>query len=306
MPTPMDSPSFATLLDERFREIEVLALADTKDWITDLFTVVPSDRATERFGMIGELGDWVDFTGTVSYDALYEQYNVVATHRQYGQGMIITRAMVDDDLTGLMRGDLFEPFINAAIVTRQKEGARIFNFMTSNDLRFYNHTEAVALVSNSHTTRTPGVSTTTGFDNLVTDALTPTSYRAARILFRRLRNDRGNLIDMEADELWCGLDLGPVAEEIVGTRQGLNTDFGNKNPEFNSAKVMSWNRISDTNDWAICNAKARKKNLRWYDHTKPEYRQITDFESMQIKRAGYMRFSFARRHHAWIVGASVS
>lgn len=283
-----------------------MVLADLTDWIPIVFTVMPSDRATERFGMIGEAGDWVEFLGSTSYDTLYEQYNVVATHRQYNSGLIVTRTMMDDDLTGLMRGDLFEPLINASVVTRQKHAARVFNFMTSNDLSFYTHSEAVALVSNSHTTRSTGVSTTNGFDNLTTDALTPTSYRAARIQFRRLRNDRANLIDAEADELWCGLDLGPVAEEIVGTKAGLNTDFGNINPEYKTAKVYAWNRITDTNDWAICNSKLRKKNLRWYDHTKPETRQIADFETFQIKRAGYMRYSFARRNHVWIVGASVS
>jgi hypothetical protein len=281
-------------------------LADQNQWIDICYSVETSDRESERFGMIGELGDWPSFVGSVSYDALYEQYNVVATHQQFGTGIIITRVMMDDDLTGLMRGDMVESMARAAVVTRNKYAARWFNFMDSNDLTFFTHSEGVPLVSASHTTRTPGVSTATGYSNITTSAFSPTSYRAALIAFRRLKNDRGDLIDEEADEVWGGLDLGPRMHEVVDTPYGLDTPFRNVNPEYKSASVKTWNRITDANNWAICNAAARKRNLKWYNRVMPEFRQIADFETLQIKRAGYMRFSYARRHHYWILGGVVS
>jgi len=302
----MDSSAFPILLDERFREIEQEELADQTDMIPMLFTVVGSDRATERFGYVGELGDWGEFVGTLNYDALYEQYNVVATHRVYSQGLIMTRELHDDDLTGLFQGDMFRPMIRSGLNTRQVHAARVFNFANSNDLYFYTHSEGVALVSAAHTTRTPGVSTATGYSNLTTSALTPTSFSSARIQYRRLRNDRGKVINAEADELWCGLDVGPRAREIVGTPWGLDTNTRNVNPYYQSAKVMEWFQITDTNNWFLANSKLRKANLRWYDHTLPEFRQITDFETLQLKYGGYMRHSWARRLHVWVLGAIVS
>ena len=54
--------------------------------------------------------------------------------------------------------------------TRQRHAAQLFVNAFAVDGTWNNYTEGVALCSNSHTTRS-GASTTAGFDNLVTTAL---------------------------------------------------------------------------------------------------------------------------------------
>ena len=178
--------------------------------------------------------------------------------------------------------------------------------MNSNDTFFYVRSEGVALVSASHTTRTPGVSTASGFSNITTSALSPTSYRAARIQFRRFRNDQGDTIDEAADGLLSSLDLEPRALEITKTPYGLDSDFGNINPEQGTAEVMTWHRFSDTNNWAIVNKAMMKEAMVWWNRVAIEFEMIRDFETKQLKRSGYGRWSTGIKDWRFILGGVVS
>src|SRR5437773_11223781 len=103
----MDDPDFVTLLDANYRDIKEEEIADQEDIIDSFYKVVSSDRRDENYGEVGELGSWSEFTDAIDYDSIYEQYNVRGVPREYAIGMRITRKMVADDLTGIMRGDRF-------------------------------------------------------------------------------------------------------------------------------------------------------------------------------------------------------
>lgn len=302
----MDYSSYMTLLDERYREIIDQTISDQRDMIPQFYDVRDSDRRQERISSVGELGRWQVMQGQVPYDRFYEQYNAVATHLEFAIGMLITRRMFDDDLTGLMRGDKFKKMVRSNILTRQTDAARFLNFATSNDQYFYVRSEGVPLASASHTTRSPNVSTATGFSNLITSALSPTSYRAARIQFRKFKNDRGDPTNYEGDMLVVPLDLGPRANEIVGTDKSVDTNFNNVNPEYRSAKVVEWNQFQSTSNWALINTSAMKENLIWWNRIMPDYESIKDFETKQLKWSGYQRYSTMILDWRWIIFASVS
>src|SRR3990167_5277807 len=106
--------------------------------------------------------------------------------------------------------------------TRQKHKARIFNNATAVDTLFYSHSEGVALGSNSHTT-TSGASTSAGFDNLTTAALTATAVFAARLNMVGFRGDQAERIDVEPDELWYPPDLSEQAFEIIKSAGKVET-----------------------------------------------------------------------------------
>lgn len=301
----MDFGAFATLLDERYREIIELTYQDQRDMVPRFYNVKDSDRQTERVSSVGELGEWQQMNGQIGYDRLYQQYNTQATHLEFALGMLITRRLYDDDLSGVMQGDKFRQMVRSERYTRQAHAARFLNFATSNDSFFYTRSEAVALASASHTTATPGVSTTNGFSNISTSALSPTSYRAARIQMRKFRNDRGQLANIDGDLLVTGLDLEPVAQEIVGTAKQVDTNYNNVNPEYKSAEVIGWNQFTSTTNWALINKALMKENLIWWDRVKPDYESIKDFETKQIKWSGYMRYSVMLLDWRWILFASV-
>ena len=289
----VDFNSFPTLLDERYREIEQQLLSSEIDMIPEMYTIRESDRQTERRGSVGEFGAWPEFDGELSYDRMYEQYNFTATPREYSVGMRITQRMLEDDLSGIWDGDMYEPMARAGIFTRQQHGVRVLQFATSNDQTFYVRSEGVALASNSHTTRTPATSTTTGFDNLATAALSPTSYRANRIQMRQFRNDRAQIANIIADELWVPIDLEPRAQEILWSDRHPDSAENRINPEA-SARMPTMIKVAihwtDTNDWCLMNGALRKRNQTWFERVKPAYRTIGDFDTFQVKVSGRGRW----------------
>lgn len=288
----MDFQAFSSLLDERYREIIDREESDQRDFIPMLCNVRDSDRATERISSVGEAPQWGAFTGQVDYTKFYEQYNSVATHREFAQGMVITRRMYESDLSGIMkRGDRFRKIVRSGLITQQVHAASIFNTATSLNLQFYALSEAVPIVSTSHTTRTPGVATTTGFSNYIVGAFNPTNYRTARILMRRFKNDQGDLTDIVADELWTSIENEPRAMEILRTKSGLDSNFQNINPEADSAKLIIWNRLTNTSAAYLCNASLREESVVWWNWIKREYEMIRDFETKQLKWSGYGAWS---------------
>lgn len=302
----MDLQSFQMLVDRRYREIDDMEYSSEKDQIPLFFSMDTSDSYEERRGSVGELPTWDQFGGNVNYQRYFEQYNTVATHREFNQALRWTRRMMDDDLTGIMRGDAYRKMVRSGIVTRQIHAARLWNYAASNDTFFYVRSEGVPLASDSHTTRTPGVVTTTGFDNLTTAELSPVSFRAARQQMRRFSNDQGHITDLVGDMLIVPIELEQRAMEIQMSTG--NPDNANNviNTERNTAKVVVPLYMTDTNNWALVNEAAMKDSCTWYDRIKREYRRIMDFETYQLKASGYGRWSFGVGDWRWLLFGNVS
>jgi hypothetical protein len=283
-----------------------MRIATVKDLIPAVFTMDTSDSFEERMSSIGELGDWSPWEGTLAYTRWYEQYNVVVTHRQFSQGMRFERTAMEDDLTGILRGDKYAKLVDSGIRTRQKHAAALWNGATSNDMTFYVRSEAVPLASDSHTTRTPGVSTASGFDNLILSALSPVSYRAARIQMARFANDQGDITYTQGDTLVVPIDLRPRAEEILFSTHQVDTANNNINPEARTAKILEQIYWTDVNNWALVNEAMMKENCHWYDRRKPDFRTLMDFDTEQLKCGGSGRWSYGIMDWRFLLFGSVS
>jgi phage major head subunit gpT-like protein len=302
----IDLAAIQTLVDRRYREVRDQVYASTEDQIGMFYDIQSSTSFEERISSIGENPTWDEFQGTIPYVRWYEQYNTVATHREYAQGMRYERTALEDDLTNILRGDYYAKMVRSGIITRQQHAARLWNFAATNDLTFYTRSEGVPIASNSHTTATPGVSTATGFDNLTTAALSPTAYRAARIQMRRFANDQGHIMNTIGDGLVVPIDLEPRAEEILMSSQSPDNANNAVNPERGTATVMVSIYWNDTNDWALVNKMMMKDNCIWFDRRKPDFRSIMDFDTEQLKVAGSGRWSTALVDWRWLMFASVS
>lgn len=290
----MDVASFQTLLDRRYRVIYDEQLASTVDQLPMWFSMETSDSFEERRGSIGELPIWTPFGGNLAnnYTRMYEQYNMVATHIEFAQGLRWTRRMMADDQTGIMRGDHFKKMMDSGIITRQVHGARMWNFMGSNDTYFYLRSEGVPLASAAHLTRTPGVSTAVGFNNLTTAELAPTSYRAERQKMRRFANDQGYIANIVPDTLVVPIELEQRGMEILMSPGDPDNARRTINPEQATAEIMVPLYMNSATNWGLVNKKLMKENCVWFDHTKPDFKSIIDFETFQLKVSAYGRWSF--------------
>jgi len=301
----MDVASFQTLLDRRYRAIYDERYASTVDQLPMWFTMETSDSFEERRGSVGELPIWTAFGGNLTYTQLYEQYNAVATHIEFTQALRWTRRLMDDDQTGIMRGDRYRKMVDASIVTRQVHGARLWNFMNSNDTFFYSRSEGVPIASTSHTTRTPGVSTATGFSNLTTAELAPTAFRAERQRMRRFSNDQGYIANVIPDTLIVPIELEQRGMEILYSPGDPDQARRTMNPEQNSAAIEVPLYMTSATNWGLVDKKMMKENCLWFDHTKPDFKSVIDFETFQLKVSGYGRWSFLVFGWRWVDWAQV-
>jgi len=306
MANPLTTGGFPDVLDPRFREITDGEFKAEEDRISEFYTMEVPTQLTERWSSLGPMGLFPEFGGSVTYDGPDQQYDVTATHREYALGTQVERLLVEFDQFNIIESR-FRLLARSARQTRQVHAARIFNNAFANDTLFYNHTEAVALCSNSHTTTRTGVSTTTGFDNLTTSALSPTALRAAYTQFRKFKDAAGQPIDSNLPtKLLVSVDLRDRADEIVKTPKGLDTNEGNVNTEQGRYSVSDWIRLTDTNNWFIVNPSQMKENLMWFDKVKAEFARVEDFDTIVAKYRGYMMYTLGYGDWRWCLGASVS
>lgn len=302
----LDWGGFQTLLDRRYREIYDERYASTVDQLPLCFSIESSDSFEERRGSVGELPTWDQFGGELTYSEFVEEYNAVATHIEFTQALRWTRRLMDDDLTGIMRGDRYRKMADSSIVTRQVHGARLWNFMSSADSMFYSRSEGVPIASNSHTTQASGVDTSTGFDNLATAELSPTSFRANRQQMRRFANDQGYIANVIPDCLVVPIELEERGMEILYSPGDPDNARRTMNPEQNSADILVPLHMSDANNWGLVNKQMMKEHNIWFDHTKADFNSVIDFETFQLKVSGYMRYSFLTFGWRWVMWAQVS
>jgi len=308
MPVPAISTAFGDLLDPRFQRIfnEQTDREQDKDMIPMLFGS-PSDngRADMRWSSTGAFGDFSQFTGNVDYDSVSQGYDVTQTHVEFSSGFQIERKLFDDDQYNIM-DQKPAGLATAALRTRQKHAARIFNNAFSVDSFFYNNTEGVSLCSNTHTSNATGADTSNGFDNLVTTALSATALAAARIQFRGFRDDRGNRYDAMPDEIIIPPDLYDVGFEIIKSSGKPDTAENNRNVHEGAYKIIEWNYLTDTNNWFLSDSSTRKQFLNWVDRVPLEFAYAEDLDTIIAKWRAYMRYSNVWTDWRFILGAQVS
>ena len=302
---PHTSGQFGDLLDIRFQRIFHEILPQLDDMLPEMFTFPASNgRDTMTWSNVGAYGDWSEFTGSVSYDSASQGYDTTSTPVEFASGVQIERKLFDDDQYNIM--DARPAGLATAYQrTRQKHGARIFTNAFSNDTFFYNNSEGVSLCSNSHTT-TSGASTATGFDNMVTTALSATAVSAARIQFTNFRDDRGNRWAGSANEICIPPDLFEEAFEIVSSMGKVDTANNNRNVHQGVYTIKEWQYLPDPNDWFMMDSTQRKQMLFWVDRTPVEFAFAEDLDTIIAKWRGYARYSNAWTDWRWILGAQVS
>lgn len=302
------STNFSSLLDPRFKKIFNDRYKQLPDMINRFFSVVNSSAAptrdTYRTSQIGTFGDIPAFTGTVTYDDVFQGYNGTITPLEYATGFQIQRKLFDDDLYGIMDGKP-KAMATAYQRTRQKHAAQIFNNAFAIDTTWNSFTENVALCSNSHTT-TSGASTAAGFDNLVTSALSAVSLAAARVQMVNYRGDRAERISVMPDTLIIPPDLYQIAYEIVESEGVPDTANNNANVHKGQYTTIEWNYLTDTNNWFLADSTMMKDALTWVENTSMEFAMVEDFDTFVGKWRLYARYGHGHNEWRWVLGAQVS
>jgi len=304
MPTPHSVGNFGDLIDKRVTKLFYDEYKQLPDKIPAIYAVESSSDSFEKWSGVGSLPDFTQFAGSVTYQSQAQGYDVTATHVPFANGIQIERELYDDDRHGIWERRP-KSLAQAAQRTRQKHAARIYNNAFSVDTFFYNNSEGVALCSDSHLTNS-GVSTASGFDNLTTAALSAVAVAAARIQMRGFRGDVGERISVMPSKLVIPVDLYEIAYEIAESEGKVDSANNNANVHKGKYEVMDWEYLTDSNNWFMEDASARKNYLVWFDRIPLEFAMAEELDTLVAKWRAYMRYSFAWFDWRWVLGANVS
>lgn len=293
MVSPLTSAAFVRLLKKDMREVSEKRFNDLPSTIPQYYRVLTSDNAWEEFYSVSGLQDIPEFNGKLSYLGVAPGFHTQIEPKEYAAGVETERKFIDDNKWGVLRNHATS-LIDAMARTRDKAAASIFNYAFSTAFSYMTSEEGVSMCSSSHTTKS-GTSTSTGFDNAGTSALSKTSVAATWLAMRQFRSDISERISMSDNFALVVPDaLGDSAEVIAGTVKSLDTAAGDINPQYGRYKVMRNMRLDDydTDNWFMVNVDLMKKFQIWIDRIPAETDTIVDFETKSVKHSVYGRWGF--------------
>ncbi len=305
MPTPHVSTNFGDLLDPRFQKIFFDQYDDLPSMLGEVYTMLgTNNRDTMKFSQVGTLPNWSEFSGTVTYNSSAQGFDSTLTPVEYASGIQVERKLFDDDQYNIMDQ---RPAALATSYQRTREGhaASLFTNAFGLNATWLSNSEGVALCSNSHLTNS-GASTSIGFDNLATSALSATSVAAARITMRGFRGDQAERINVTPNELFHPVELYETAFEIVSSMGKVDTANNNRNVHEGVYTLKEWNFMSDANDWFMSDSVARKQMVFWTDRTPIEFAFAEDLDTIIAKWRGYARYALGHVDWRWVLGHQVS
>jgi phage major head subunit gpT-like protein len=305
--SPLNSAAFVRLLKKDMFEVSEGEYSDLPQQGLALYRVLSPSEATTEFWGVSGLPDIPEFNGKLSYLGRSPGYHTKIEPKEFAAGVITERKLIDDNQWPVMR-DHARELVRSNVRTQEKYRARSFNYAFSSAFDFMESEENVSLCNDSHLTKS-GTSTSSGFDNRGTSALSKTTVAAAWLAMRQFRDMLSQRVEMSDNYMLIVPDeLGDYAEEIAGTQKSLDTVEGNINPQYGRYKVMRYMRLSDydTNNWYLVNVDLMKKNLIWIDRVSQETDTIVDFETKSVKHSIYSRYGYGHKDWRWIYGSLVS
>ena len=309
MPVPSTSGNFGDLLDPRFKKVFNDRYSELPDRISDFFNMESGASAptkdTWRLSQVGTMGDVPEFAGSITFDDVNQGYDSTISYREYATGFQVDRKMFDDDLYSIMDSKP-KTMATALQRTRQKHAASVWNNAFSIDNTWLNHTEGVAMCSDSHTTTAAGVSTSTGFDNRITAALSAVSVAAARIQMRGFRGDRAERLSIMPDKILIPINLYQTLYAIIESEGQPDTANNNKNVHKGGYTGVEWEYLNDTNDWFMIDSSMMKESLTWVDRVKAEFAQAEDFTTLIARWRLYCRYGLGWNDWRFVLGSQVS
>jgi hypothetical protein len=312
----MTRGSFGDLTDVRIREVvaDRAAFLRNEDMVPVLWNVKPPtmpQRPEERYSQISGLPRAGQFTGSIDYAQRTQGYDVTATYAEFAQGVQVERTLVEYDQFDQI-DDMARDLADSMWRRRQFDAFRFLRNLFSVDTFFYNHTEGVAVASNSHTTTT-SAATTTGFDNLATAAFSAAALAAAQIQMRDFRDLQGEPILAVGTEIWVPFDLYEQAFEVVASTGKVDSAQNNRNVHQGAYKLVVFpNKVdfTSTANWALVDGRAKDTAMHWMDQVwpngGPEFGSTEEFDTFVAKSRGYMRYTNIVRRWQFILGSQVS
>lgn len=297
------SENWAQLLEPGLRQIfftqrEALAARAVRPI---LFNMLDSQKAQEHFLGAGGMGDVPEYNGNIEYDEMEQLYKTTLTHKQYVKGHKVEITLVEDDLYNIIN-ERPRQLAMSFERTAEKHAASVLNNAFSSS---YLGGDNKALCATDHP-YSPGRGGSQS--NKGTTALSYAAVVATRKLMRKFEDDRGELFPVMPDLIVHPPELEDTANSIVNTANKPGTaEFEDNFLVRRNMKALSWDYLTDTNNWFLVDSALAKIHLLWIDRAPVTYAMdpTSDF-SLEARFRGRGRWSYGWSDWRFIFGHEVS
>lgn len=225
--------------------------------------------------------------GPTPYDSISQGYTYRYTHASYALGFIVTREEFDDNKYRKVAA-----FRSAALARSFKTSKEIVahNVLNNAFSGSYNQADGVPLISSSHPTPSGNQSNT----GTVSADFSETAVEDMLKVMLQAKDSVGIPIRLRATQLIVSTDSVFDANRL--TRSALRV--GTANNDTNAVRDMGWlpgeplysPYLTDSDAWFL--KTDIYAGLTGYNRTPFEIRRENDFDTLNLKVAGFERYSF--------------
>jgi len=300
--SPFTSAQAVKLLDKNISKVYWDRFKGLDMIIDKLYDRIKSKKAWEEFQSVGSLPDPQRFNGVIQMQNFSMGYHTKIVPLEYAGGFILERRLVDTDQSGIIK-KLPKQLAIAANRKMNKIAHEPFIYPDSAAFTFQTSEEAVALASNSHTTKAADVSTSTGFDNLATYAFDAVNLEALRLQTLGFRDDIGERIQNNFDTIIHGSALSADVWEVLNSTGKTGDNLNNANFQKGRWKDIELPLLDDysSTGWGIIDSMAMKDALIWVDAVPLEFNTPPlDYDHMMRKYQDYFVVAWGFTDWRWV------
>lgn len=279
----IDRANFGRLMEPGLRKVFFEEYEARPSIHEKVFKMDNSKKKTETDYRIAGLGTWdVKAEGAnVQYEDVRPGDPVPYTHVTYAKGAQVTEEMMEDEQYGILK-NMTKELGRTAKITVEENAANVFN-----DGFTKAGYDGKAMFAADHPNRGSGggIQSNLGTPAALADA----SLKEAIIAMRKQRNEAGQLVNVNPNQLMVPDDLEFTA--LTLTQSALKTGTGDNdvNTLRGRLKVVVWGYLTSATAWFLRDSGVAGNTFFW--RVKPMFRSEGDFDSGNGKFMGRMRFS---------------
>lgn len=283
------------LLEKDFSKIYYDQYKVLPAMVPDLFNVQRSDAAFEKTSAVGQVPDFVEFTGKIQSREPILGYDKTFTFTEYAAKIEIQRKLAADDQYRVM-SRYPKNLATSASRSREKMGAQIYSLAFT-----YEPTDGdgAELCASDHGSNVTGVAAQS---NEGTSALSAGNVETTRVAMHGFKDDIGELISVNPDTITAPRALEQTGWEIINSKGKVDTANNNANFHQGKYKLVIWDRLTDTTDWFMTDYAMQKDYLLWWNREPVQFFQDKDSNTLTAIYLGYYRIGTGWDDWRWMYG----
>ena len=276
-----------------------LGLGKQVNGLRDFFyKVEKSDKQTETYLEIGDMGTVPEYTGDLEYTDWKEGYKNTITAKEYLLGLKVEYRWIRFDQ------------LRVAKQASEMLGLTMKRRLAADSVFWFNNMfngsyltrDGLALCHTAHTSNVGGNSQ----GNKLTTAFSGVALAAAKTTMRKFTSNKNNVIDIDPDMVVGGIDLDDAFQEVVKTKQRPYENTNTINVNYGKYKTVTNVRMYDTNNWGLVDSELMKKFQVWNEVDPVGFEKAKDFEARASKFLVSALYGYGSIGWEWILGFEVA